>query len=306
MTIKIQRIVAIFLLICMLTTLLLSMSSCNISFSIFTKYRFDQKTNKISRIEIVEARVDAHTKEPVQKVLCNIDDVQGFIEEFKQVPYMFPILGHKDTDGIDRRELALKITYDNEEYELLTATNKSSFNINNGYHTGSMGTFMEEQFYTLLDKYLKNAPDQQFEFMHSEASISKISIVKMSNILPANENSALLGTSNPNVLAEIEDIEGFLTKLKGVEFNHSASPNFILATSADMVMIRITYENNEFELLTNNFRYEMHAVPKQSENNSEAIYTFLLGPYLEGSYMGLFNADEFYALLNEYIPEVSE
>ena len=121
-------------------------------------YKFDQARLNIETIEIVEANYSFKTGCGTQNSLVFIDDVDSFLKKIENIEYKESLSG---SDTIEKRTLAVKVSYKNGDYEVFDSENKSSVIIENeGVYRGRVfGTFDTNAFYDLLFDYLSNAKE---------------------------------------------------------------------------------------------------------------------------------------------------
>ena len=133
----------------------LTATGCGCGCSKLEAFKYLHSADSIQRIEIVE--LTQKTEDGFdQKVLCIIDDIDAFIDDFEAVD----CYGHfMDPLGVDEGDITIKLIYNNGDYELVTQSGKAIFYADSGifrYYKGYQ-TFDEEQFQALLDKYLSKA-----------------------------------------------------------------------------------------------------------------------------------------------------
>ncbi|MGN0517299.1 MAG: hypothetical protein ACI4II_01080 [Acutalibacteraceae bacterium] len=116
-------------------------------------YSFLNSTDEISDISIVAISFD-DDGEMLQTEIKKIDDTDVFLDDFRSVDcyvyYGEPI--GVTQEGID--DIVVKISYDNDEYELINWQGQSEYTQERGfrYYVG-FSVFDEEQFEALIEKY---------------------------------------------------------------------------------------------------------------------------------------------------------
>lgn len=116
-------------------------------------YSFLNSTDEISDISIVAISFD-DDGEMLQTEIKKIDGTDVFLDDFRSVNcyvyYGDPI--GVTQEGID--DIVVKISYDNDEYELINWQGQSEYTQERGfrYHAG-FSVFDEEQFEALIAKY---------------------------------------------------------------------------------------------------------------------------------------------------------
>ena len=118
-------------------------------------FKYLHSADSIQKIEIVELTQKTENGFE-QKKMCIIDNVDAFIDDFETVDcyrhFMDPL-------GVDEGDIAIKLIYNNGDYELVTNDGKAIFYADSGifrYYKGYQ-TFDDEQFQALLDKYISKA-----------------------------------------------------------------------------------------------------------------------------------------------------
>ena len=124
-----------------------------------SNYKFLQNTTEIKTIEIV--KVEYSAEQPITfTTLSIIEDKEAFLQDFSQISCR-----RKSSSpfGVDSGEIAIKILYNNGEYELITRDAQSQClydpNKEEMYYMKYKGWFYfdKEGFSALLTKYMASA-----------------------------------------------------------------------------------------------------------------------------------------------------
>ena len=270
-----KHINSIIAIICVISQLFL----CTACFR--SKYRFDQSRKNMESIEIVEANYDIDTDAGTQRVLLKIDDIDDFLNKIEDIKYKDSgFLGPRD---VYYRSLAIKISYNNGDYELLGRDSKFSFYADSAVYKGRVvGTFDYEEFYALLFNYLNMVETCTYGYMHDTSNILSIEIVN-SDI--QDDNSLLCET-----LAVIEDEAKFIEQLNSVEYIYTNDYNYSERLNQKSA-IKITYQNGDYEVFTYNHRDEVELLDTGTERAGF------------GTYIGTFDKTQFNALVNQYLSD---
>ena len=103
----------------------------------------------IMNIEIVE--VEENTPDITQTVVSNIEDIDGFIQDFLNVDCF---LIATDPRGISKNCVAIKIIYSNGDYELIHASGQAEYTNETGFKNYvGYRYFDEAQFEQLISNY---------------------------------------------------------------------------------------------------------------------------------------------------------
>ena len=142
-------------------------SSCKIRKDFETSYEFLNDISKIDTIEIIkvvefdELYEDGYEVAPNTEIVLEITDKIGFLEGFNSVQcYM---LGYPHAaEGVSVGERAIKIIYNNDEYEIIGVDGQGHYthreeNVGGEwcYHNFGFYYFNEQEFNALIDKYMK-------------------------------------------------------------------------------------------------------------------------------------------------------
>ena len=261
----------IFCVLVICTTVMLS--SCNIK----KQYRLLHDETNISTIEIIEEFYDISTGTHSQHVLVVIDERAMFVERLLSMDYRENILS-TDPRSFSNNTLAVKIVYDNGDYELLNNGTKALYykGTDTFKNYAPMGSFDDFQFNSLLDSYLSKAEHPKFNLLNVESQITAVEIVDSYYESGAGRVQ--------NVHCVIKDIGAFFDDLEALPYSYvnNASQNYI---KEDVLAIKISYENGDYELITENLR---DIYIKSSDN------------YFGGSYIGSFDSKSFSNLLIKY------
>ena len=132
----------IFIFICMLF-----LSSCTMK----AKYKFMHDPSTITKIEIVHIDNIIETKGVESTTLATITDTNAFLKDFEALSCY---LIYTDPKGIDNGSDVIKITYDNNDYELIDCAGTSKFTSEGGFmHNKGYRYFADEEFSALINKY---------------------------------------------------------------------------------------------------------------------------------------------------------
>ncbi len=118
------------------------------------EFRFYHDIDEIERIEIVSVKFIPDEGIVSQDIICSVEDINAFINDFKDLEYD-SFFGNPR--GIVKDEIVIKITYTNDEYELIDSIggalyfNETGLKNYKGYHV-----FIEEEFSELIEKYMNN------------------------------------------------------------------------------------------------------------------------------------------------------
>ena len=258
-----------------------------IPLSIFTscdiraKFKFEQDVSNIVRIEIVEAEFNWMTKKESQHVLLEIEDIDKFLNELRNIKYKKSLFGESSL-GVYDRILGVKITYNNGEYEVFNNGLKSCYYHDEiGYRERQMGYFNASDFYNLLFRYLEDAENPEFRFLYDMSGMSSIEIVK--------SESDRHFFDYFSTVSVILDSQTFIEKLKSIDYiyyNSKITQNPPLWDEPGMA-VKINYSNGRSEIFSHNIRSE--------------TYTNIYGEQMKSyTYIGTFDEEAFYALLLEY------
>ena len=238
----------------------------------------------VETVEIVEANYFFKTGCGTQKSLVVIDDVDSFLEKIENIEYKKSLSG---PDTIEKRTLAVKVSYKNGDYEVFDSENKSSVIIENeGVYRGRVfGTFDTDVFYDLLFDYLSNVKECEYHYMHDMSEIQSIEIVK---------TLAQYNSFSCESIVQIDDKAGFIEELNGIDYTYANDEicdgvyNYKDQNSA----IKITYQNGDYEVFSYNHRDEAQVI-----NDGNTIYR-------TGSYIGTFNKQQFDELIEKYLKTI--
>ena len=203
------------------------------------EYTLSQDKENISSIQIVSLKYvygEDENEVPEEIPICEIENISEFLEDFSQIevdsihpPYRLEALAG---------DTVIKIVYNNGEYERIFPHGNDTADNFNGTNV-----LDEEQFAALIKKYVKEgALKTEYNFLDRESKISSIQIVKVGKY----EFSWRI-PEEQTVICEIDDVSGFLQKLKSVEcFLNKGTPTKV--DSYEKV-IKITYEGGHYELI---------------------------------------------------------
>lgn len=133
----------------LLLVLVFSLISCDIR----TNYIYLHDTSQISSIEIVIAYYDEDTNIGTQETILVIENRDKFIEELEKMDCHFSVFG--GPVGITDKGLAVKIAYNNGDYEVFRHCGRSEYTLENGYNAYSdRGNFRKNDFLKMISNYL--------------------------------------------------------------------------------------------------------------------------------------------------------
>lgn len=251
-----------------------SLTSC-----VSSKLKMLQETNQIKSIEIVEAYYDWNEDVPVQKKMIEVQDAESFINKLLDIDYSVPILPSSPS-GIEYSSLAIKISYENGDYELLSRTDKTIYSDDryDGYKV--FGSFDYDQFESLINSYLDSCSKAEYYFMHDESNISTIAIVE--TYFDTKQEDPYC----TNDVSIIENIDSFLLDLQNTDYCYSyRETEDSLYEDEHKKAVRISYDNGDYEIFSNNLRCQYI-----STTDTTVMHT----------YIGDFDQDQFNALIEKY------
>lgn len=115
-------------------------------------YNFMQNQSEIDMIEIVKIGEPNAQGENEQTTLCTIDDITSFMKEFNQLE-CYDHFG--DPIGVTPDMVAIKIVYNNGEYELITSYGQARYTPKRKYRNYvGYCSFDNQEFEKLLSQYL--------------------------------------------------------------------------------------------------------------------------------------------------------
>lgn len=244
-------------------------------------YKFDQERINVKTVEIVEADYFFETGRGTQNSLVVVDDVDSFLKELERIEYKKSL---SEPDTIEKRTLAVKISYKNGDYEVFDSENKSSVIIENeGVYRGRVfGSFDTDAFYDLLFDYLCNVKKCEYNYMHVVSEIQSIEIVKT----VAQYNSFSYET-----IVKIDDKASFIEELRSIDYVYVNDDicDGVYDYKDQNPAIKITYQNGDYEVFSFNHRDEAQVL-----NDGSTIYR-------TGSYIGTFNKQKFDQLIEKYL-----
>ena len=138
------------IIICLLIAFLLSFSGCADDVG----YNYLNDTDLIKTIQIVQVgEIDSDGELP-QVLISEIDNIREFLKDFEEMDCN---LIFTDPKGVGTNTIAIKIIYDNSEYELISAEGQAHYTAERlfQYYKGYR-SFEKEQFDNLISKYAKN------------------------------------------------------------------------------------------------------------------------------------------------------
>ena len=134
--------------ICVIFLLTLSFTSCMEK----RLYRFLHDEDEILTIEIVRlGSFDNQRNKFNEQVLVCVDDHDTFLAEFAKIP----CYKSYSPDGVRDNTVVIKITYMNEEYELIGASGQSKYIYSDGQFQFQKDVGKYDFDYKLLDEFLQ-------------------------------------------------------------------------------------------------------------------------------------------------------
>ena len=120
-------------------------------------YHYTHDKSRIQTIEIVETLQDSETRKYVIRTVKTIDDTKKFIEEFESIQYSHKYTNYEESFYNETPKKAIKIIYDNGDYEVLTHNIRFEefVVIDFSTHHSYVGEFNEDEFNSLIERYMK-------------------------------------------------------------------------------------------------------------------------------------------------------
>ena len=260
----------ILILLLVFASVLMQLTSC-----IKGRFEYMHDKSEIKCIEIVDATYDYYEDRPVQHLIYPIDNIQEFLNELDRITTTFYIIGGYPV-GIDTNTLAVKISYNNGDYEVFDSARKSLYYADSDYYDLYRGCdrFDYSKFDDLLTKYIERVENPTFNYMHDKSLISSIEIAKLHP-----EDKDLQET-----IAIIEDMEDFYSSLDSIPYVHDMEYHDPI--DDDSIFIKINYVNGDYEMFTHCLRESY-----TKEFNKNDVYV----------YIGNFEETAFNALMQKYI-----
>lgn len=141
--------------------------SCTLPKDSEASYVFLNDISEINTIEIIkvvefnELSENAYKVGPISEIVLEITDKSGFLKEFNSVKCYLHGYPHAAV-GISVGERAIKIIYNNDEYEIIGVDGEGYYthreeNIGGewSYHNFGFYYFDKKEFNALIDKYYK-------------------------------------------------------------------------------------------------------------------------------------------------------
>lgn len=126
--------------------IIVSLVSCELE----TKYDYLHEISSIATIEIIEVGNILDGADDIeQKIICNINDVNQFINELSTID----CYALSSPQKIRNDSTVIKITYINGDYELIDALGQSKFINGIFYRSEGWYSFDEKQFEDFINKY---------------------------------------------------------------------------------------------------------------------------------------------------------
>ena len=251
----------------LLFSLTLQLTSC-----IKGKIEYMHDKSEISRIEIVEASYDCRDDKATQYLISPVDNIQEFLNELDKLDTTFYIIGGFP-QGIEYNSLAIKILYNNGDYQLFNCHEESLYYADlDEYHIYEGTTIIDSELEALITKYLDSAENPVFRYLHEKSLVSSVEIV---------ENTRDHGFE---IHTSVEDKESFFARLESISYTHDVE--YRHAISFGDKSVKINYVNGDYEVFT-------HCLREVYLENWNGRYFPV--------YMGNFEENAFNALMQKYI-----
>ena len=266
-------------------SLILQLSSCY-----RTNYKFIHKTDDITSIEIVENRYtyEDGVRNDYQNVLVSVQDIDSFLEKFNTITYTMPLYNGL-VASFRNSEIGVKFQFSNGDYEILSSGVYSLiYASESGYDSavdGIIGFFDEEQFYALVMEYLSNAESPRFFLMNDREEISSVEILD----IYTEELSDGYSNLTCDTVTFVEDVDKFIDELCNIKYIyvlHGLKNGNVLESNEHRSVIKITYNNGDYEIFDSNWR---------------DMYINQIDQYSNDAYIGEFDREQFDALIEKYI-----
>ena len=141
---KLLRIFENFMIIICLITILFT-----VYVGIPVSYKLLYSHELIESIQLVEVFVEGK-KEYSYIIINEIEDIDEFIDDFTQLKYKWHLGGPAP---IEFNTIAFKINYAHGEYEVFDYGGRYTYQIDKGIQTRGYGSFKENEFNQLINKY---------------------------------------------------------------------------------------------------------------------------------------------------------
>ena len=136
----------VYLFVCLILTAS-AMTSCKAKI----KYSFLNPITNICAIKIVEVGADDSQGINEQTEIMVIEDIKAFIDDFTQLS-CFKV--YTDPLGVAPFEIAIKIIYSNDDYELISSNGQARYTKKKYKNYVGYYYFNDDEFDELIDKYL--------------------------------------------------------------------------------------------------------------------------------------------------------
>ena len=136
----------VYLFVCLILTAS-AMTSCKAKI----KYSFLNPITNIFAIKIVEVGADDSQGINEQTEIMVIEDIKAFIDDFTQLS-CFKV--YTDPLGVAPFEIAIKIIYSNDDYELISSNGQARYTQKKYKNYVGYYYFNDDEFDELIDKYL--------------------------------------------------------------------------------------------------------------------------------------------------------
>lgn len=114
------------------------------------RYKFIHDPSDIAAIEIIEVGEENSQGSIDQTTVCVVHDIKAFMNDFTQLTCYYL---YTDPVGIEKNSTVIKIIYNNNDYELISASGQAR--CINGQYNNYVGYryFDQEQYEALISKY---------------------------------------------------------------------------------------------------------------------------------------------------------
>lgn len=232
-------------LLLVLTIIALNLSGCLGR----REFEYMHSTAEISMVEIVETSYNCKSDSFSTLSLAQISDVDEFVKRLSEVRY-YAILTDPFYFTDESKTLAIKISYSNGDYEVVSTVSKARFESENGDidFAAPSDQFDSYQFDSMLQFYLQNT-QAKYTLMYNISEVDAIDYVRC-----GFEN----GENFYEVIVPINDAHLFIADMDSLRYFYNAPGTDSregMIVSGDAAF-RITYKNGDFELFNDKGRVE--------------------------------------------------
>lgn len=216
--------------------LIFSCSGCRHS------YPFQQEQSEIASIEIVSLKyVSSSGNEPVEVVICNIENISEFMSDFSKMD--IKTVSPPNRSQSFQTPTVIKIAYNDGTLEQIAPMGSMVWKPNGFHNFYGVNTFDNEEFATLIEKYVGTTPiELEYNFLLPETEITSVEIVK----LGTSENWYQVPEEQYSI-CQIEDITAFLKQFSEMDcFLNVSSPTKVKDEST---VFKISYSDGCYELI---------------------------------------------------------